>query len=313
MLCPYYPLMDSKEEEKSYGQTLYSYVDDILDWITSGNLMSRICESFPALSAPAEKGYIDLLSGESAGGHLAAYCWASPKRPRIKTLYLQSMMSGGYHKKPGQEYMGRKISLSDTRQLVTQLLISIIQKGTTNARVGDNPPNGMGSAYLLSSVSVPVCINGKRKELVSAWELLMQNEDLFQQLQIPRERKIYEDEVILDPREIVTLLEDPTSQLECFGITYLDELNAFGYKQTTSNLDLPTSAPDTIIIHGDKDTSCPVEDAIAWRGWMKGSYPQTQVELFMAPGKGHAWAYNQDDDWIKGVAKRVRDSMLRQM
>lgn len=305
--------MDSKEEGKSYGQTLYQYVDDILDWINSGDLMKCIYKNFPALSAPVEEGCIDLLSGESAGGNLAAYCWASPKRPKIKTTYFQYAMLRGYHRNPGYEYMERKIPLADIKRLATELLVSVFRKGKTNARIGDNPPSGMGSAYLLSSASVPASINGKRKELISAWELLMQKDDILQQLHIPREQEVYKDEVILDPHQVVELLEDPTPQLERFGITYLPESNAFGYEQATSNLDPPTFAPDTFIIHGDKDTNCPVQDAIALRDWMKKSYPQTQVELFIASNKGHAWAYYQDDDWIQGVAKKVRDSMLRQM
>ncbi|PVH98610.1 hypothetical protein DM02DRAFT_657134 [Periconia macrospinosa] len=307
LVCPYYPLMSSKEERKGYGQTIYKYFDDFLDWIYSGDLVRMVQKTYPLLPTPKTDRYIHLLSGESAGANLAIYCWLSQRGGRIGTMYLQSGMYGSYCKLPGQLYMDRPISREEAWSSARDLLVYILKKGPTEAQMGDTPPMGMGATYLCPLIHLPTVIDGQ-KVWRTIFKILFGESDIFELMGMQQYDRYKGKEhlmIRLEAHDIVPFLDQPTPQLACFGLIHLPELNAFSYERTTSHIDLPGYAPNTFITHGDEDVHCPIQDAQSFTLFLQEKYPESQIELFEAPGEKHAFAYHKDDEWTRHVTKKV--------
>jgi hypothetical protein len=323
MICPRYMLMDGRRDRRtSYGQDLFAYIDDMVQWIASVEFVNQIKERCLNLEALLQIDQLDLVSGESAGGHLAIYCWLSRQTSiKIKAIYLQYPMLASYKRQPGHEYMGQLQSFHNTRLHALTLLIDIFTRGPVLGRVGAQPPNGMGAAYLLSSVCIMTVVNDGKPKLVSAWQLLFQEVDVLQRIRAILGKQDLEklthsptvESIVIDVQELVSKLNDPNAMLRNFGLEYLPDTRggALGYKQTKPPTDVPKYLPKLVAIHRDQDMNCSAQSTVELVKDLKKLYGPEHINLFIASGEKHAFAYHRTDPWMKKVTLTVKQHMQK--
>ncbi|KAF2276502.1 alpha/beta-hydrolase [Westerdykella ornata] len=169
-----------------HGKEILEDVDTFWAWYQGDEFSKDLSNAFIDLGAQKFNCMVQinksqlLISGESAGGFLAAYSWLPQPSLQINALYMQYPMLCQYTRNAGNPYRGRAISKEDVQKLAKKHLRDIekLEKaGQLQSRTASDPPEGMDMAYVFSSAKKTV--NGKR---ISPWEYWFRELDILQRL-----------------------------------------------------------------------------------------------------------------------------------
>lgn len=215
-----------------------------------------------------------LISGESAGGFLAAYSWLSQPKLRIKAMYLQYPMLAAYTRDDVYDYRKKKFTKSEVQGLA-QKYYNHHQKLKKNPglppRVSSIPPEGMDMAWLFSTGKIKVDVNGKTEE-ISYWKHIFQAPDILDRM-----------------RELVA-------------------------KSPMSNHPRPAYCPALFISHGTEDTNCPRQDSQEFVDMVKRLFSSIEIDCGIqgrdSKEASHAFDYFLDEGkaenkWLGELVNRI--------
>ena len=133
------------------GEEILSDIDKFWEWFTD-EFDGFVQSKRSGIKLDKEK---LLVSGESAGGFLAAYTWLTQPKERaaIKALYLQYPMLCQYSREPGP-YRQKIVNQPLCKEKIDKLIVQCTElrdEGTMKSVSSRTPPDGMACAYGLSS------------------------------------------------------------------------------------------------------------------------------------------------------------------
>jgi acetyl esterase/lipase len=166
-----------------HGKEILEDTDTFWEWFRGDNFAPNIYKAYRRLN-PNFHLKIDkhalLVSGESAGGFLAAYSLLSQPKVVISCMFLQYPMLRSYIREAGHDYMGVKVSPAEVQTFAKKHIeeLKLLEKeGKLKPRRASYPPDGMAMAYVMSSAKLP------KDYRVSYWKHWFAEKDILERLQ----------------------------------------------------------------------------------------------------------------------------------
>lgn len=143
------------------------------------SMMGALKALNPSFDLEVKNGNALMVSGESAGGFLAAYSMFRHEGPHISCSLLQYPMLKAYTRDAGSPYRDKSISMEQVQSFAEERMKEIEdleKEGTLKnlERDASNPPEGMDMAYAMSSA--------KRDDGSSYWRYWFDHEDIMDTL-----------------------------------------------------------------------------------------------------------------------------------
>lgn len=164
------------------GRDIMADVDKFWEWFRDNErfypdllkVFQRIKKPFgpsnPEEAISQIRRYRTLVSGESAGGFLAAYSWLSQPDLRFTAIYLQYPMLKAYTREPGQKYRDKEFDPKVVKEAIKKCqteIENLKQSGKFIPRVNSDPPEGMDMAFASSTSKTKV--NGVTMSVWTSW------------------------------------------------------------------------------------------------------------------------------------------------
>jgi hypothetical protein len=302
-----------------HGKELFDDVDTFWQWYLSLEGRKQLEEKTKVKFHNYEK---PLVSGESAGGHLAVYSWWTQKKLKIAGIYLQYPMLRAYTRgletedpeQPesgnlGQKYRGLHISEHEIQQIARHNFGFLVKKkGQVELRANSDPPLGMAMAFISSTSRIELDFDGKMVKW-SFWKYWFQQPDIFDRLEVPLRLKTKQN--IQGHTHFGTsgkvIFRNDKGEVEPEAAKEWPD-----YYCETPEPDPPSYCPLFFISQGGEDKNCPDTDATEFKNLLSELYPKAKndIELIIRPGQPHAWDYkvdmnSQDDKWLLDGLMRV--------
>lgn len=147
-----------------HGEEILEDTDIFWDWYQGEEFTLQITKTLQGLDSKyVPKYYIKtalLVSGESAGGFLAAYSYLSRPGLPIRCMFLQYPMLKAYSREAGLKYRNVEISEKEVQDFAKSRFVELEtlekeDKLKELARTASDPPEGMDMAYVMSSAKRP--------------------------------------------------------------------------------------------------------------------------------------------------------------
>ena len=231
------------------------------------------------------------------------------KHPQYGLVYP---ITRAYTRSAGQEYMGLRLSDEQHYKDAMQAVIKILKTNEMPPRVGDEPPNGMDYAFLLSSTMVKAKIDDSDPVLVSWWrvffkcwdvhEIMLKSHDVVQ----PQGHFIE-----LNVEELWDKLgEDGRSNAEDRGIKFCLP-SSLSYSPDRPHAEGPGRPLFVYAVHGTDDGNCPLQDTEKLISIAQSLFLgyEDNFRCYPVEGKSHAFDYEQQ---LPGFIEDVKQRWLQQ-
>jgi acetyl esterase/lipase len=300
-----------------HGKELFDDVDSFWQWYLSPQGRKELEEKTKVRFHNYEK---PLVSGESAGGHLAVYSWWTQKKLKIAGIYLQYPMLRAYTRGlqdlgsggQGQIYRGVSIPEDEIQQVARANFGFLVkEKGQIEPRVNSDPPLGMDMAFISSTSRVELDFDGKMVKW-SFWKYWFQQPDIFDRLEavlgLKTKQNIQGNTPFGTSGKVI--FRNDKGEVEPEAAKEWPD-----YYCKAPDPDGPNYCPPFFISQGGEDKNCPDTDATEFKNLLSELYPKAKndIELIIRPGQPHAWDYkvdmnSQDDKWLLDGLMRVTKS-----
>lgn len=285
-----------------HGKEILNDVDIFWEWYQSPrfysdlrNLLRETSDHGSDISVRIDRRQL-LVSGDSAGGFLAAYSWLSQPYLRIKALYLQYPMLHAYTRHAVEPYRGKVISETEVQEfaeLYCDHIMDLKALGKLTPRTDSTPPDGMDMAYILSSAKKEVVMAGQRLK-ISYWEWWFREPDILDRLETIANRHDDASQEPKDPGHVAAPRMAHRSERGSDGGTD-GSTEVPHFYLPTANHPLPSYCPPVFITHGMLDTNCPYEDTLRFAALVKRLFPDACIRLVLRADQPHGFDYALDE------------------
>jgi acetyl esterase/lipase len=235
------------------------------------------------------------VSGESAGGFLAAYSWLSQPDLRIEALYMQYPMLRAYTRRSGEPYRGKVIpehEVQEYAKVYCDHITALKALDKINPRTDSVPPEGMDMAYMFSSAKKEVIMNGK-KTRISYWKWWFRQPDILERLEElvnrAQDTQAGVSAIVQEDAPVPGTAQRQTSQ------PTKAETETPTFTLPKANHAIPSYCPPMFISHGIEDTNCPAQDTQEFMRLVKQLFPEASIRLELRPEQAHGFDYTLDE------------------
>ncbi|KAF2655058.1 alpha/beta-hydrolase [Lophiostoma macrostomum CBS 122681] len=286
------------------GDELANDIKRFWDWFEDETFESAIKKVCPKVQ-PDRKTL--LVSGESAGGFLAAWSWLSRPGLCIKAMYLQYPMLRAYAREKLFPYRGVTLDEKKVKDFAKALVDrrDLQDKGKMEKdppRDNSIPPLGMDAAAALASTSISIGVTGQR---MSTWKYLFRFPDIFDCLEYLLKKssmEIPKHDAETKPWGSSSIMVAPSA-----------ELVEIDMEKFLSGLPKPVYCPAIFITHGKKDTNVSINDSRCFVKLVDMLFPTSDKRgsLQETEFAEHAFDYNVNE-WSLGYKwlREMKDDIV---